>query len=146
MSLPDYVRNGWLRRHEPTRDEIATLLALADRDLQQCRVTGLAPEWSFDIAYNAVLQCATAALAATGHQAERENKHLRTLECLEFTVGLSSAEVAFFDLCRRMRHRSVYEQLGAISPAEAEELRARAADLRRRVEVRLRESRPDLLP
>jgi hypothetical protein len=34
---------------------------------------GLHPDWAFNIAYNAALQVATAALAAAGYQAERLN-------------------------------------------------------------------------
>lgn len=33
MSLEDWANNGWLRRHETSRQEIADLLAIVDRDL-----------------------------------------------------------------------------------------------------------------
>ncbi len=71
MSLKSYLRNSWIRRHETSPREIADLLAIADRDVGQSQVPGLGPEWRFDIAYNAVLQLATAALAAAGYRAER---------------------------------------------------------------------------
>lgn len=32
-SLTDWQENGWLREHRTSREEIADLLALADRDL-----------------------------------------------------------------------------------------------------------------
>jgi hypothetical protein len=144
MSLQEYLRNGWVGRHEPSRDEILSLLAIADRDIAQSQVRGLAPEWSFDIAYNAMLQCATAALAASGHRAERQNKHMRTIETLAFTVGLSEAEVAYPDACRRKHHTAVYEQVGAVSGAEAAELVRVAKTLRQRASAWLRSEHPKL--
>ena len=122
MSLSTYLRNGWIRAHETSAQEIANLLAIAERDVQQSQTAGLGPEWRFDIAYNAAVQCATAALAASGYLAERQNKHMRTIECLAFTLSLSSQDVDLLDRCRRKRHVAVYEQVGAVSDQEADEM------------------------
>ena len=119
MSLASYSRNRWIRRHETSQREIADLLALADRDIGQSQTPGLGSEWRFDIAYNAVLQLATATLAAAGYQAERANKHMRVIECLE--------------------------RIGAVSESEAQELIAEAKALRGEVETWLREEYPELL-
>ena len=80
MSLESYSRNRWIRKHRTTPREIADLLAVADRDIEQSQIPGLGSEWRFDIAYNSALQSATAALAAAGYRAERANKHLRVIE------------------------------------------------------------------
>jgi hypothetical protein len=109
MTLQRYLENSWIRPHETSPEEIGELLAIADRDIGQSQTPGLGPEWRFGIAYNAALQLATAAVAASGYQAERQNKHQRTIECLSWTVGLDSGEVALLDLCRRKRHTNVYE-------------------------------------
>ena len=107
MSLEAYLNNRWIQRHESSVDEIRRLLAVVDRDIQQSQTAGLGPEWRFDIAYNSALQSAAAALAAAGFLAERQNKHMRTLECLRFTLGLTQAEVDLLDACRRKRHLAV---------------------------------------
>jgi hypothetical protein len=65
MSLEDWQKFGWLKAHQTNRNEIAELLAVADRDLG-ASTPGLHNDWSFNIAYNAALQVATAALAASG--------------------------------------------------------------------------------
>jgi len=41
MSLELWLENGWLKEHKPTPREIAELLAVADRALQDCQVDGL---------------------------------------------------------------------------------------------------------
>jgi hypothetical protein len=133
MTLQRYLENSWVRKHETSPQEIADLLAIADRDIQQSQTPGLGPEWRFSIAYNAMLQLATAALAAAGFQAERQNKHQRTIECLAFTVGLERSVIDFWDVCRRKRHTNVYDEVGAISDREADELIASAKTLRNQV-------------
>ncbi len=126
MTLESYLNNNWIRVHQSSVAEIARLFGIADRDIQQSQTPGLGPEWRFDIAYNAALQSATAALAAAGYQAERQNRHLRTIECLEFTIRLEKDTVDLFNACLRKRHTAVYDQAGAISDQEAEEMRCLA--------------------
>lgn len=67
MSLEDWLKNGWLKRHQPSRQEIVDLLALANRDLKNAKVKGLDNDWQFNIAYNAALQAGTAALIVSGY-------------------------------------------------------------------------------
>ncbi len=131
MSLEIYSKNGWIRAHETSVGEIANLLAIADRDIRESQTAGLGPEWRFDIAYHAALQLAVAALAAAGWQAERQNKHQRSIECLAFTAKIAQLEVDFLDSCRRKRHVAVYDQIGAISEVEAKEMIQFAQKLRK---------------
>lgn len=65
MSLADWQKFGWLKVHRTNRNEIAELMAVVDRDLAASETPGLHNDWSFNIAYNAALQLATAALAAS---------------------------------------------------------------------------------
>ncbi len=145
MSLDLYLHNGWIRRHETSPEEIASLLAIAGRDIAQSQIPGLGAEWRFDISYNAALQLAVASLAASGYRAERQNKHQRSIECLAFTVGLDHKDVDLLDRCRRKRHAAVYDQVGAISDQEAAEMIALSQRLRRMVEDWLRRQYPELL-
>jgi hypothetical protein len=55
MSLEDWQKFGWLKVHKTNRNEIAELLAVADRDLGASKTPGLHNDWSFNIAYNAAL-------------------------------------------------------------------------------------------
>jgi hypothetical protein len=64
MSLQDWLRNGWLTEHESSREEIADLSSVVDRDLRDCQSRGLSTDWQLSIAYNAALQVGVAALAA----------------------------------------------------------------------------------
>jgi hypothetical protein len=146
MSLENWRNNGWLKTHKTSQQEIAALLAVADRDLAACKTPDLVEDWQFNIAYNAALQSATAALAASGYEAERANHHYRVIHSLEFTLMLDPAAIREFDLYRKKRNISDYERADAISPSESAQIKAFASKLRQRVQHWLNENYPELLP
>jgi len=130
MSLQDWLRNGWLVEHKTSPAEIAELLAITDRDLADCRVRGLSPDWKLNIAYNAALQASTAALAACGYRAAREAHHFRVIQSLALTIGMDAGLVRQFDLFRKKRNIGGYERAGTISEQEANEMAALAERVR----------------
>src|SRR5467141_446564 len=85
MSLSDWQKNGWLKAHRPTRQEIVDLLGLAERDLKIAKLKELDDDWRFNIAYNAALQTATAALVACGYAVPKgDSHHFRVIGSLAF--------------------------------------------------------------
>jgi hypothetical protein len=145
MSLEDWLRNGWLVEHRTSPAEISDLLAIADRDLVDCRVQGLSAEWKLNIAYNAALQASTAALAACGYRASREAHHYRVIQSLTFTIGADLSLVRRFDAFRRKRNVGGYERVGMVSDQEATEMMTLAEQLRREVRDRLKSHHGDLV-
>jgi hypothetical protein len=146
MRLRDWARNGWVVEHQASRQEIADLFTVADRDLHDCTVKDLSDDWRLAIAYNAALQCATAALAACGYRASREAHHYRVIQSLAYTIGANAALVAQFDAFRKKRNIGDYERAGLISATEAREMLNLARALRKRVTGWLREHHPELVP
>ena len=146
MSLQDWLQFGWLKEHKTSRQEIADLFAVADRDLQACQTPTLVPDWQFNIAYNAALQLAATALAAAGYAAERGSHHYRVIQSLEFTLGLDPATIRKFDVFRKKRNITDYERADTISDTEADEMRELAETLRHDVEAWIRKSYPRLSP
>ncbi len=145
MSLSDLRRAGWLTEHETTREEIAALLALADRDLRESQTPGLGADWRLNIAYNGALQAATAALAACGFRVGRTAHHYRTIQTLTHTIGTDEATVAELDAFRQKRNQTGYERAGVVSEQEADEMLEVARRLRGEVEKWLRQKHPGLL-
>ena len=130
MSLADWQRNKWLVAHKASPEEIAALLAIVQRDLANAKVAGLADDWKFNIAYNAALQAATAALAAAGFRAAREQHHFRTIQTLALTIGWPAVKVDRFDRFRKKRNIVGYETAGVVSGREAQEMHELAISLR----------------
>lgn len=144
MSLQNWLQNSWLVRHTTSPEEIANLLALSDRDLAACQVKQLPADWRFAIAYNAGLQAATAALAAAGYRAARDNHHYRVIQSLEFTTTPGTKLIATFDGFRKKRNVSSYDVAGSVSDKEADEMLKLATGLRADVERWIRATRPEL--
>ena len=145
MSLQNWFNNGWLTEHRTSSQEIADLLAVANRDLSDCRTSGLSPDWQLNIAYNAALQTATAALAASGYHAVREAHHYRVIQSLAHTIKADAGLIALFDQFRKKRNISGYDHAGMISDQEAKEMLNLASRLRQKVEEWLYENHPDLM-
>ena len=145
MSLQNWLNNGWLTEHRTSSQEIASLLAVADRDLSDCRTSGLSSDWQLNIAYNAALQTATAALAASGYRAVREAHHYRVIHSLAYTIKADVGLVSLLDQFRKKGNISEYDHVGMISDQEAKEMVDLAIRLRKDVENWLRENHPDLL-
>jgi len=146
VSLRDWLASGWLVEHRTSPREIADLLAVVDRDLANSQAAGLSPDWRLNIAYNAALQAATAALAACGCRAGREAHHYRVVQSLAHTIGASPALVARLDAFRKKRNVGSYERAGAVSDQEAGEMLALAEQLGEKVRKWLRTKHPELLP
>ena len=145
MSLQDWLKSRWLIEHQTSRQEISDLLSMADRDLDQSRTPHLSPDWQLNIAYNAALQAATAALAAAGYRASREAHHYRVIQSLAHTIEADPGLIIQLDKFRKKRNITEYEQAGAVSEQEAKEMFALAKNLRHKVEKWLRSNHPELL-
>jgi len=145
MSLADWERNGWLTAHRTSGSEIRDLFAVVERDLADSKARGLSPDWRMNIAYNAALQAATAALAAEGYRASREQHHYRTIQSLRETVRIDVKTVNTFDAFRKKRNIAGYERTGLVSDADADAMGALAARLRDDVIAWLEKDHPGLL-
>lgn len=132
--------------HRSSSGEIGDLLNLVDRDLRDSQVPGLTADWRLNIAYNAALQAATAALAASGYRASRQAHHLRVVQSLQFTIGWDKDLINGLDGFRKKRNISDYERAGFISDSEAKEMRDLATRLREDVLAWIREKHQELLP
>ncbi|MFO7774148.1 MAG: hypothetical protein R6V59_09545 [Dehalococcoidia bacterium] len=145
MTLSDWLGRGWLVKHRPDRWEIRHLLGIADRDITDSQAEGISTDTRLGLAYNAALQLAVAALAATGYRAGRGAHHYRAIQSLAFTVGASADLIDQLDSFRKKRNISDYERAGAVSQHEATEMLALAKTLREMVAAWLKNNHPELI-
>jgi uncharacterized protein (UPF0332 family) len=133
LSLNDWLKNGWLIEHKTSPQEIEDLFRIVDRDLKDCEVVDLSADWRLNIAYNAALQCAKAALATAGYRPTRESHHYRLIHSLAYTIQADDKLLIQFDMFRKKRNISDYMRAGEISDIEVNEMIALARRLRPRV-------------
>ena len=147
MSFQEWQKNGWLRPHQTSQQEIAALLGVIDRDVGASGQTNIDGDWRFAIAYNAALQAAALALKAAGFEVPKGGgAHHRTIESLRLTIGDDGTIADIFQAFRAKRGGGIYETTGIASDTEIEELRNLAARLRGRVRAWLKKEHQDLLP
>ncbi|MFH1114989.1 MAG: hypothetical protein V1792_13845 [Pseudomonadota bacterium] len=146
MSLRNWLKNGWLVEHDPTKAEMADLLAIVERDLNTAEIEGQNTYWQFAMAYNGALQAATVALAASGYRAARDSHHHRVIESLALTIGAEADLVRIFDTFRKKRNIGTYQRVGSVSDKEAAEMLKLAKNLQERVILWLQSSHADLFP
>ena len=131
MSLKEWVEFGWLRPHESSRQEIAGLLSIVDRDLKDANEHSISADWRFGIAYNAALKLCTILLHASGYRPEKTLQHYRTIQALPLILGDErKGDAAYLDACRAKRNTVEYTTAGAATDSDAEELMDFAKNLR----------------
>jgi hypothetical protein len=144
MTLSDWVKNGWLVPHQPSRKEVSGLVAIVERDLADSETKALSADWKLNIAYNAALQAATLALHASGYRASRGH-HYRVIQSLQLTIGADAGVTRRLDAFRKKRNFGEYEGAGGASETEAREMRELARKIRDDVGVWLKKVHPELL-
>lgn len=144
MTLQQWAENGWLEPHLTSREEIANLLAIVERDLADAG-GGISADWRFGIAYNAALKLCTVLLYAAGYRATRMLQHYRTIQALPLILGQEyRADAAYLDNSRKKRNIVEYDYVGGATEDEALELIAYVIELRDKVLAWLRENHPTL--
>jgi hypothetical protein len=147
MSLQQWQDNGWIWPAEPSRQEIAGFLGIAEREIADASLDGISSDGRFAHAYTAVRALCDAALHVCGYSVPKgQNQHQRVIESLQFTLaGEWVNEVDFLDRCRRERHGSLYDRSGVTEQEDADQLLATAERLLADVREWLGREHPELV-
>jgi hypothetical protein len=110
MSLQNLVGRS-LEAVTPDPAAIARLLAAAERNLADARLTGLSAETRFDASYKAIMQCAMVALQANGYRTltSQPGHHQTALQTLPLTIGLPTERMIVLDALRKQRNLADYQ-------------------------------------
>lgn len=123
MTFDKYLKEGKLDTHKTSKEEIALLFKVIERDLKDAEIKELSIDRRFAIAYNATLQTATIFMHCLGFRAKAEAHHFVTFLFLKEALGgLFKKEASYFNTCRIKRNRTDYDRAGEISKKEMKEL------------------------
>ena len=112
-----------------SRQEIANLLGIVERDRSQADLEGLHPDIRFELLYNAALQLSTIVLRLHGLRVGGAGHHRETFREVQDLVPADiRSMVQHFDQARRKRNALVYDQAGGATQADLEGLRASIDD------------------
>lgn len=145
MTLKQWQTNGWLKVEPTSRDEIANMLAMVDRDLKDA-AGSISPDWRFGIAYNAALKLCTILVRAEGYRPSHGLQHYRAIMAMPLVLGQKKKDDAnYLDSCRTKRNTVEYDYIGGASDADADELIEFATELKAEVMKWLKDNHPKLL-
>ena len=133
----DLLNRGLIKPFAAGTAQSASRLALAMRDIKAAEaMLAIDRDWSFSMAYNAVLQATRALMFANGFRpAAGEGQHKTAVEFAEIALGEKfHDDIYIFDKMRSKRHRVIYDALGLVSLEEAKQAFAFAVRFVKEVE------------
>ena len=146
MSLDQWLKNSWLRKHQTSAKEISNLLAIVDRDLKDAKNEDVSEDWRFGIAYNAALKLCTILLYAEGYRPEKNLAHYRTLQSLPLILGdAHKQDASYLDACRNKRNTVEYDSVGGATVDDVTELISFVEELREKVLKWMKEKHSELI-
>ena len=149
MSLEQWRRNDWLMAKPATLPEITQLLAVVDRELNDCDAKNLSIDGRFMHAYDAALTLCQVALRASGFCVNRKqhSHHKITIESLPLTLEPRFADVAaLIVVASRKRSQALYDRVGVVESRDADDLAETARSLRSDILKWLVANHKQLLP
>lgn len=140
MSIDRLVREGGIHPFRATREEIAKVMDIAKRDLDDAEKTrGTSLDWTYSIAYNSVKLACRAYMFHMGYRPASSEAHKATFEFMKLAVEERlKPTIDYFDRARKKRHRITYEAAGLVSEKETEQLIKKAKEFLVYIDSRLR--------
>jgi uncharacterized protein (UPF0332 family) len=124
MSVEKLLRDGRVPPFNATHDEVNKAIEIAERDLALAeKILDDDLDWSFSIAYNAVLQTCRAYMFHRGYRPATTEGHKAVFDFMKATVAEPLKNtIYYFDRIRKKRHRTLYDEAGLITEKETKGL------------------------
>lgn len=145
MTLDNMLGRG-LEKTEANKVEISRYLAKIRRKIEDSKKENISLDSRFDIAFEALLQIALAALRASGYRATSEAGHQRlAIQLLPKSIGVESSELRTLDEYRKKRSIGLYEADFEPSESEVKAVTGAVERLLKMLLAQIRKTRPDLI-
>ena len=131
MSYEELEAEGLIKKTKIDPQRITDSLQLARRDIETAEaILDKSYDWSYSIAYNAMLQASRALMFSLGYRPVGKAQHVSVVRFAGEALGEEFKEtVILFDRMRRTRNMSVYDTPGTISESQASNAIERAREL-----------------
>ena len=74
-------------------------------------------DWSFNVAYNSILQCIRALMFSKGYRPSSGFSHVATIEFAK--IYLTKSDIIYLNNMRKSRHKATYDIVGLITENQA---------------------------
>jgi uncharacterized protein (UPF0332 family) len=123
MGYKELLDKNLIKSFKATSQQIKNQMDLASRDLKAAKaMLGVNNDWTYNIAYNAILQAVRALMYSEGFRPVGEGQHKTAILFAELALGEKfEDEVFFFNKMRTKRNQAVYDTAGVVSKEEAKQ-------------------------
>ena len=124
MSYRELLKEGKIKIHHATAEEIKDILEVADRDLSFAKDSMSHNwDWAFTIAYNAALSASRAYMYQLGYRPSSAESHKTVWSFMLLALPEEHHDrINFFNRMRVKRNRNLYDQVGLISETEGKQI------------------------
>lgn len=151
MTLENLLRTGQLKAHAADERELQRLLNSAQVASKDAALAELSGDSRLNLAYQAMMQAALAAVLANGYRpsTSEPGHHQLLLQMLPKTIGLASERVRILEAFRKARNQNDYRGV-PVSDATARECAQEAGrllvEVRAWLEARRKRGQDDAAP
>lgn len=136
MSIDNFLKTGVLVEQGSSKEEIADLLKIVERDLEDSAQTEISDDWQFGIAYNAALKLANVLVRASGYRVKGQGHHMNTIAMIPLILGPHKKDDSdYLDACRRKRNIVEYDCVGGATANDVKELREFVLEFQKEVQT-----------
>lgn len=136
MSIDNFIKSGVLVKLDSSKDEIADLLKIVERDLEDSSNTSISDDWQFGIAYNAALKLANILVRSSGYRVKGQGHHMNTIAMIPLILGAHKKDDSdYLDTCRRKRNIVEYDCVGGATAEDVRELREFALEFQKEIRI-----------
>jgi|SRR5579862_2224944 len=148
-NLNNWLKEEKLRPHKTSKEEIARLFKIVDRDLFDAGIHGLSADRRFITTYNAALQLTTIVVRISGFRtnSNKAGHHRISIDALTEILGKEFQDISdYLNTCRIKRHICDYTNSGEVSEAEAIEIIKEVKEFKTSVIKWIKNFHPQFLP
>lgn len=118
------LKEGKIKTHRATPEEIKDILEVANRDLKFAKETMAHNwDWAFAIAYNAALSASRAYMYQEGFRPTSSESHKTVWRFMLIALPEENHDrIHFFNRMRVKRNKNLYDQVGLISETEGRQI------------------------
>ena len=124
MPYQTLLKEGKIKIHHASSEEIKDILEIADRDLSFAKEAMAHNwDWAFTIAYNAALSASRAYMYKIGYRTSAAESHKTVWSFMLLTLSEEQHDrIHFFDRMRVKRNKNLYDHVGLISETEGRQI------------------------
>lgn len=124
MSYQKLLKEGKVKIHHASSEEIKNILEVADRDLSFAKDSMAHNwDWAFTIAYNAALSASRAYMYKIGYRSSSAESHKTVWRFMLLALPEEHHDrINFFNRMRIKRNKNIYDHVGLISETEGKQI------------------------